>query len=419
MINRTEKLKNNLAFLILVLSFCSIVIGFIFNEDSTGGAKKDYLNQKNISIKFSQNLKETLLNYDKTSTRHSPIIPMYFSIFEKYKINDFNIRLSHLVISFFVYILFYICLKKKYSQENKAYLSIFACLVFLSPTVRSLAIWPDSRVYGVATFLLSVLFYLHFINEINSKKKLLYASGNIVSLAASSYISPNFAVFSIFFFLNFIVYYKFSITTLYITALNIILAFPAFYYLFTIGLFFLETAAIAETTISQSLNPFNKLILISSLFFFYFLPFFIFIENKKEFCKKMFNINSIFIASTILIISIYYFSYSKEFSGGGIFFHLSQKILNNNILLFIISFFSILLLIFISKLNKNNLLLIFLIFLGNPQLSVYHKYYDPLIWILLTLLFNIEIKRDKVFNLNNISVFYIFAFSFLIISLFK
>jgi hypothetical protein len=59
----------------------------------------------------------------------------------------------------------------------------------------------------------------------------------------------------------------------------------------------------------------------------------------------------------------------------------------------VFSLIGLLLICHLSYKNLNNFLLIFLIFLNNPQLEVYHKYYDPMLLILFFTLFNLNIKK--------------------------
>jgi hypothetical protein len=60
-----------------------------------------------------------------------------------------------------------------------------------------------------------------------------------------------------------------------------------------------------------------------------------------------------------------------------------------------------------------------LVLFSNPQLTIYHKYYDPLFWILLLLLMTIKLNLSKIFDLKNMFTFYLFSLSFLLIALFK
>jgi len=198
-----------------------------------------------------------------------------------------------------------------------------------------------------------------------------------------------------------------------------VLAFPAFYYLFILGANFMITPAVGGQSFIQRINPANKIMLISSIFFFYYLPFFSLYENKKKLLINILNFKEFLFTLLVFLPLIYFFSYEMSFTGGGIFFHISNVLFNNNIFLYLVSFFSILLVIKISKYDKINFFIFFLILINNPQLTIYHKYYDPLFWVLILFLMNIELNLEKIFNLKNILIFYIFSCSFLLISIFK
>ena len=45
--------KNKLTIIFIFFLYISLLIGFIFNENSTGGAYLDYVNQKKISQDFA------------------------------------------------------------------------------------------------------------------------------------------------------------------------------------------------------------------------------------------------------------------------------------------------------------------------------------------------------------------------------
>ena len=69
-----------------VVLYLSLIVGFALNENLTGGAQADYLTHKEIAIRFSQNFIETLVNFNKENTRHSPFLLMVLSLFEKLKV---------------------------------------------------------------------------------------------------------------------------------------------------------------------------------------------------------------------------------------------------------------------------------------------------------------------------------------------
>ena len=140
----------------LFFLYITLLISFLIGENSTGGAVKDYINQKSISIKFSSDFFETLFTYDTFSTRHSPILIIFLSFFEKIHFSDTLIRLIHLHLCLFLPLIFFNCLKIKFKDIDKKILILLSSLIFLSPTFRSLAIWPDSRLFGLIFFSISI-----------------------------------------------------------------------------------------------------------------------------------------------------------------------------------------------------------------------------------------------------------------------
>ena len=173
--------------------YTSLIIGFIFGENSTGGAIIDYTNQKSISQKFASDFIGTILNYDNFSSRHSPILIIFLSFFEKINLSDPIIRIIHLHICLILPIIFYKILVLKFGIKYRNYLIVLVGLIFLSPTFRSLSIWPDSRLLGLIIFSISILYYLKFVKH----KMFNYVLLNILSCALSAYFSPNFSLFSI------------------------------------------------------------------------------------------------------------------------------------------------------------------------------------------------------------------------------
>jgi hypothetical protein len=75
-----KKINYNLLALLL---YFSLILGFFFNENTLGGSYADYQAHKLIAREFSQNFIQTLFTYDTKSTRHSPVLLIIFSIFEK------------------------------------------------------------------------------------------------------------------------------------------------------------------------------------------------------------------------------------------------------------------------------------------------------------------------------------------------
>lgn len=399
----------------LILAFISLIVGFYFGENSSGGAYIDYVNQKKISLEFAKNFSESFHNYEKFgTTRHSPVVPILISLLEKLSLKDYFIRIFYLVLCLTLPIFFYKCLNLKFKGNLKNTNFFLTGLIFLSPTFRSLSIWPDSRILGLSIFTFAIFFYLKFLEN----KKIKNAILNIFCISLASYVSPNFSIFSIFFLYKFFKYYGFKKEIVYFIFLNIFLAYPAFHYIFLENHNFLFTAkAISpDKTSSSMFNYFNKILIIESLFLFYLLPFLltktILIKLKKD--KKI-----ILISLIVTILCALNFDYPYSISGGGFFLKLSGFIFNNFYFFYIISFISIFLTIKIFKNFFENYLIFFILIASNPQLSIYHKYYEPLFYIIILLLFRFDLKYEMLKNNKNQIIFFLFFLFFLLINLFK
>ena len=195
------------------------------------------------------------------------------------------------------------------------------------------------------------------------------------------------------------------------------MAIPAIYYVFFLKIYFFTMPAIAGIDLITRINPVNKIILISSIIFFHLIP--LAIAQHKLIINAIKNIKFLnFIIFFLLTVIFYhYFNYPKNFIGGGIFFHLSN-LFGSKLLIILIGVISLYYLIIISQNKFENFLLMFCIFASNPQLSIFHKYYDPMILIIFFTLFNID-KRKMVFKSKYVGIFYIQSLIFLVANLIK
>jgi len=193
-----NRLLNNYRFSIFlsITLYLSLVVGFFLGEDLNSGAIGDWHGTNYPVIRDSAvDLKNTLLNYTDYHHRHSPIYPIFLGQFLKLNFSYDFIRFIHLNISISLIYIFYKCLVLKFNNINKNICIILSLVIFLSPTFRSLAIWPDSRIIGVIFFTLSILEFLKF----EQNKNFSHVWKNLLYLIISSYISPNFSIFIIFF----------------------------------------------------------------------------------------------------------------------------------------------------------------------------------------------------------------------------
>tara|TARA_B100000900_G_scaffold40368_1_gene30258 strand:- start:729 stop:1976 length:1248 start_codon:yes stop_codon:yes gene_type:complete len=391
---------------VFLFLYFSLLIGFYFDENSSGGAYPDLMMRIEIINSFKNDFLNTLLNYDKFPERHTPVIHIIISILNNLGLDMSVIRFLHLNLLPLLVLISYKCLVLKFPYNNKNVIFFICCVFFLSPSLRSISIWPDSRLLGFILFMFSVYYFLKFKND----SKFKYCIYNNLFLVLSAYLSPNFSLFFLYFLIYYFYNFGFSKKLLIVFIFNSILSIPMLYYLFVLKVNFLATTAIMGIDFMTRINPFNKILIISSLMFFYVIPLIFNNLSKKDFIIN-FKISQFLYSIVIFICSVYFFDYLSEYTGGGIFFRLSYFLFDNEFLFFVISFISILLILNILKINFNNILLLLILILSNPQLTIYHKYYDPLLLILFFLFFDFKFPKEKIINkrvLYNIYIFYSF-----------
>ena len=390
-----------------IFLYLTLILGFLYEENLNFGSYYDWINAYNFPIKsFSDNFTETLLNYDQFGQRHSPVYLIFLSLFLDLNFNFDQIRLIHLHLSLSLIWIFYSCLKLKFRNIDKRYLQLLSLVIFLSPSFRSLSIWPDSRLPGLILFSLSIYYFLKF-SRFNTLR---YAWFTFFSLILSAYISPNFSVFFLYYFFFFFKKLKF-INLMILSFFTCLAAAPAIYYIFVLEINFLfsntfDSDIVANNSLLLKFNISDKILIISSIILFHLTP----ILAHKEIHNQFFRYikKNLIIILIPLFIFFYLFAY-KFFTGGGIFFQFSHLLFDNNYLFFIISFFSLSFIMYLSNLSIGNFYLIFLLIVSNIQYSIYHKYYEPLILIIFFTLFqNLDLKF---FFQNKKGLVYLYLFS--------
>tara|TARA_B110000037_G_C17071322_1_gene486000 strand:+ start:364 stop:1620 length:1257 start_codon:yes stop_codon:yes gene_type:complete len=410
------KISNTSIFVFSLFLYLSLIVGFLYNENLNYGSYGDWINSNLEPIKdFSNNFFETFLNYDEYGHRHSPIYLIFLSIFLDLGFTIDVVRIIHLHLSILLIIFFYKCLKLNFDTIDSKYLALLSLVIFLSPTYRSLSIWPDTRIPGLLFFVLTIYFFLKFKKTDNFR----YTWFTCICLIVSSYISPNFSIFFPYFFFFFLKKFRLSKLSLLIL-FNFLAALPIFYYIFILDVNFLtagKTPGLDGEAISLSFNFSNKLMIISSIIFFHLSP--VLLNNKfhKSFFQFLFK--KVIILMTLTVVLAYFFNYQTAFTGGGIFYNLSHFLFDNDYIFFIVAFFSIGFIYYLSTLDLNNFFLFALLIISNLQNTIYHKYYEPLVIIMFFTLFSNVDAENFLKKKINLVYIYILSIIYILARLYK
>ena len=421
-----RKIKFNYFNVFLILFFCyfSILIGFYFNEDSLGGAQNDFNYHYKISLEFAKNFLVTFNDFgtrENTSmgTRNSPLF--WIIISQLIKIFSYDVlRIINSLVSVFICLFFLKCLKVRFQKIDNFILLFIACSIFLSPTVRSLSIWPYSLIWGLLFFTISIYYFLNFLEETREIDKFRQSFFTIFFVVVGAYIYPAFGIFFLFYLVNFFFVYKFKQNFFLLVMFSLLLAIPFLYYFFSKDIFAAFSGAQGMSMDSfNTLNVSNKILIISSMIFFFIAP----ILNFKLMKDEIFSLklSEILILVIFCLVNMFFFNYPEYDSGfgGGFFYKLSNIFFQNNYLFFLFSTFSIIYIYTILKKNFNNFFIFLMLILFNPQLTIYNKYYDPLILIIFMTLIKFDFQKHYFKKKYKTIQLYFFSLSYLLIGLLK
>ena len=149
-------------YIIYLFLYFSLLLGFYFNEDFGLGYRTDYSILRMYVPLFEKDFINTLLNFDKLETSHSPIYYIFVLFLEKISFNETLSRLINLHISLLIPYFFYLCLKTKYRFKKENFYILIPCIVFFSPYFRSSSIWPASENLSLLFLLISFYFFLKY-----------------------------------------------------------------------------------------------------------------------------------------------------------------------------------------------------------------------------------------------------------------
>ena len=384
-------------FLYVVCSL-SLFIELFFNIDSagSGGFALDFETTWPLvenPFKFSTDL-------DIKFPSHYYIAAIIYGI-----TNDKDIfRLIYCFISLLIPYIFFLCLKIKFYKININNLFLFSLIIFLIPSFRSAAIWPNTQITGIFFFLIALLFFLKW--EIKKQftrfnKELFFT---IIFMSLTVYTRQLYAM--IFFYLMILFYLNLNSKTFLKTFLIVsLLALPG-------AIFVFFWPKILKATFE--FKPYNSLLVNSSIISFFLIPFYsilIFFKKKIILNKNIFR--ELSFCTMLVFVSSIFFNYNY-LMGGGYFIKLSQILFGNLSLFYLSSIAGFYFLYQLSKENKLNLILILIIILSVSAYIIFMKYFEPMFIFILFLL--LKSKLTTIFLTNKKYIYYYHIYFLLYLS---
>jgi len=370
----------------------SLFAGLYLGEDSAGGG--GYVIDFFKTFTLVENpLTNDLTRYDIKFPLHYYIASFIYLI-----LDDINLlRVTYCIIASIIPFILYLCLKKKFKNIDINNLFLFSLIIFLMPTFRSAAIWPNTQITAIFFFLITIYFYLGWENkkQFNKINKELFLT--ILFMSLTVYTRQIFAL--VFFFFLFEFFIKMKIKIFIKTCFFIFLfSLPGFIFIYF-------WPKILQATFD--VNLYNSLLVNASIISFYLIPFFLILE-KFKIKKLIFNSKSFFIiiSSSIFVgICSIFFDYNFNM-GGGFFIKLSLLLFNNLGLFFITSIIGLYLLCILSMENKMNILLSLIVMFSISAWIIFQKYFEPMFILLLFFFYRTETTKSFLKSKLNICLFH-------------
>lgn len=401
-----------LYFLVVLLFF---VIGFILNEDSSGGGQLDFIHEYKSFLEFKIGIFTALtsLNYESSRT---PLF-LILNSFNIFADDEYSFRLSNFIFNFFIIFSFYFCLKfQKIYDHNLSLLIV--CVLLFSPYFRSSSYWAHQENLPFLFYFLALIFYNLW--KLNIDQNLFIKIFIIAFLSSLSFYSDQKFIFVSFStFLFFLIKFNFEINkSCKVFFIYFLTSLPAFYLFYIWGGILPKESQFRigfyRENISASL----------SIIAFYFLP--IILIYLKDILKNKislkFNKIDLLIFFLLLIVNLFTIPNFNSSWGQGViyklFYILKLKLgIYNFLIIFVYLAFLQSISFTIYMLLKNNLLnflpIIIITLISSFVERTYNEYFDPLILVLIFTFF----KFNKNFKINRkqlIILYSLFYFSFLV-----
>jgi len=390
--------------LIYFLIYLTFIASYIFGENSSGGSYNDFVAMQMYVEQISKNFRQGIILFFEEGQGHSPIFYIIKSILENF-FNKIGSDLILLTLGFSIPLVFYTILKKQFRRCDKNLLFLISLVLYLSPYIRSSAVWATNDNLGILFVALSISKFLtcKHIQKDNFKNIFLC----FFYLIIAAYIRQYYIIIILAYI--FFLYRNISIKSFfYLAFFSLILSIPALIYTY----YFILTNFDYATSGFTSPDLIFNLLTFFSMYLFYILPFFFQLKNLKV-IKDRFNDNKFcFILITIIFIMIYFFYDQPNMPfGGGINYKIYQ-LLDSKVFFILISLVGIFLILLTVNLNYNNLLMLILLFFMFPFSIIYQKYYDPIMIIIFFSLIQSDLIYEKI-KFKKINMYLVFTYFFI------
>ena len=420
-----------LKFAVIGLVFISFFLGYVLRENSVGGGPEFYELSWPIIQSFKEDFLFTINNYGTLGDGTIPFSHIINAYLNPFSDIDTNFQLSVTVISFVIFCIFTLILKKVFSDINFIDILLTSSVILLLPFFRTSAFWGKNENYGWLFFILALYFFFEIkknITKVPENKDLLNVVLFCFTSACALYARQSLVFLPIsyllYLFVNkadkkIIITSIISFTVFSIPGLILIFVWGDIYGYGTKTL----TPVLVHGDWLQPKNILKSFPIILSFFGFYLLPILViefFNSATRDFFNKYYKSFVFALIIFIFLWQVNLLDYLGNYiQAGGAILKLNYLIQKNNFLLLLIFSslgFSILIR-FIKEDTKNNIIMILpiIIIYGFRNANIqFQEYYEPL--VLITFFLALKTDLHKIY-FKNISLSHVIFLSYFTIYL--
>ena len=395
--------------LVICLISISFFLGYFLRENSAGGGLEFYQLSWPIIQSFKSDFLFTINNYSSFGDGTIPFSHIINAYLNPFSDVDTHFQLSITVISFVIFFIFALILKKIFSDIEFIDILLTSSVILLLPMFRTSAFWGKNENYGWLFFILALYFFSEIkksISKIPNNRDILNVIFFCLISACALYARQSL----VFLPISYLLYLFFNNANKKIVITSIIsfaiLAIPGL-------LLILVWRDIYGTQNTQIYLPigFNetwlhpKYILINipillSFFGFYLLPILMieFLNSGfKDFFNKYFKSFIFALIIFIFLSQMNILNYLGNYDlGGGAILKLNYLIQKNNFLLLLVFSslgFSILVRFFKEDMRNNMIIILPMLIIYGFTHKLYQEYAEPLILIMFFLALNTNLHK--------------------------
>jgi hypothetical protein len=386
--------------LTIVLISVSFFLGYFLRENAVGGGLEFYSMEWPIIQSLKNDFLFTINNYGLMNDYTMPFVHMMNAYLNPFSNDITNFQLSNTIISFLIFLVFAIVLKKIFSHINFVDILLISSVFLILPFFRTSAFWGKQENYGWLFLVISFYFFFEVKKNISknpNNRDIL----NVIFFCLTSACAL-YARQALFFLpISFLLYLFFNKAKKKIIITSFVsftlFSIPGFLLMWTWGAVFHAVPGMEPwgSFLGGWINHnyiLKNLPILLSFFGFYLLPILVieFLNSDFKYFIRTYYKSFLFALIIFAFLSqINLLNYLGEYTlAGGAVLKLNYLIQKNNFFLLLIFSaigFSVLMR-FIKEDAKNSLIIFFpiIIIYGFPKL-LYQEYVEPLILIVFFL----------------------------------